>query len=153
MLKSVCFAEPFALFRTPRFEWRKWDDGFRVRVGYGNENSQCRFPRLLNPSPGFCWFEFLSGYGSLLAFFCAVLSCLDECLALRRRKWPCPNLEFFVPRTSHFTLQIQVYSFDNRIWIKLMDCWWYYVKLSCVTCGIMYSLSLLITPILKVKIK
>jgi len=34
-----------------------------------------------------------------------------------------------------------------------MDGWSNYVKLSCVTCGIIYSLSLLFTPILKVKIK
>jgi hypothetical protein len=89
----------------------------------------------------------------LLAFFCTLLFCLDKCLALRRRKWSCPNLEFSLPRTSNFTFQIQVCSFNNRIWIKLMDCWWYYVKLSCVTCGITNYLSLLITPILKEKIK
>jgi hypothetical protein len=134
--------------------------------------------------PGFAGSNSSHGIEVLLAFFCGVLSCLDKCLALRRRKWSCPNLEFSIPRTSNFTLQIQVCSFKNRKWIKLtlillmwriwwapnnastwqtgfnsafkglMDCWWYYVKLSCVTCGITYSLSLLITPILeKNKIK
>lgn len=85
-LKIVCRVETFVLFRTPHFEWRKWDNGFRVRCGYRNDNSQCFSPRLLYPLPGFCWFEFLSGYGNLLSFLCAVLSCLDKCLALRRRK-------------------------------------------------------------------
>jgi hypothetical protein len=139
MLKIVCFAGTFAFFLL------LFSNDESKTIGFGSElGTEMRTHSALSLSCSILY---------PVAFFCAVLSCLDKCLALRRRKWSCPNLEFSLPRTNHFTLQIQGYNYNNRIWKKWMDCWWYYVKLNCVTCGIVYSLSLLITPILKVKIK